>query len=181
MKYSLFLAIGLAALLPGCQSIRDKSDVSVTDATLNRIDPPGTPKTPPAEPKGAADPGAIPGTDKIYYVGDHKIARHETDSRTVLVPEATRRLIAGNAEKGDLSLQPALLDRELAEELARSREINAQNRALMVQMMAASSDLVNAMEQLKKYNFELAQKLEQQIAYSKTLEPKTSETGKNKP
>jgi hypothetical protein len=178
-KYFIFI-LALAGLFSGCQSTRDKSDVTVSDATLNKIDPPGRAVSVPPLHPATNNAGMLPGTDKIYFMGDRKVVRQETESRPVLVSESTHRLLVGNAEQGDISYQPALLDRELAEELARSREINVQNRALMVQMISSSTELVNAMDQLKQFNAELARKLEQQIIYSKKLEQKVVSSGVKK-
>lgn len=153
----------------GCRTVRDGSEPRVSEKTLRLVDPPGVSKKPPAAPEKTVE-GYLPGTDKIYFVGDRKVVRAETDARPVLLPEATRRLLVGDGADGDLSLQPALLQRELAEELARTRQINEQNRTLMSQLIEASGKMVAAMEQLKKLNADLAKKLEEQVAYSKSLE-----------
>lgn len=153
----------------GCRTAHDEVGAHVSEKTINKIDPGGVQETP-LRPKERVAEGFLPGSEKIYFVGDRIVAREETDAKPVLLPEATRRLLVGNAEEGDLSLQPALLQRELAEELARSRQLNEQNRALMTQMVAGCANLVAAMEEMKKLNLELARKLEQQTAFSKSLE-----------
>lgn len=169
MKHLIMgLALVVACAGIGCQSASDKSEVHVSGGTLDRVDPPGLLPKPPVPPPCPAD-GFLPGADKIYFVGDRKIVRSETESKPVLVPEATRRLLVGNAGEADISYQPALLPRELAEELARSRQINEQNRMLMAQMVTTSRGLVETLEQLKRTNLELAERLERQVAYTQSL------------
>lgn len=170
MKNSILLIVTLACL-SGCQNLHDKSDVRVSRKTLDKIDPP-TPNVITAPAPTQTSAYYLPGTDKVYIAGDRLVAFHETDSQQVLVSKSARRLIAGNAADGDLSYQPALLEKELAEELARSRTINADTRSAIAKMMGVTHQLILATQELTARNKELAQKLEQQVAYSGTLETK---------
>lgn len=132
----------------------------------------------------------LPGTSRMYFAapsrdplnpkvihGDHVIVRAEEDARPLLASQSARRVVVGNAVDGSLHYAPAVLEREMAEEVARTRTQNAQvlaqNEQTKQLVMASAKTLAEvnrANQELRQQNLEIVTALQKQTAYSKDLQ-----------
>jgi len=134
MKPVLFICGAMAAaVLSGCSS---SSSSTGTKGTRDRAgaQPPGAPRvpvsaavlnknTPATLPEQITlPPGQLiaPGTYRIVVVDGNTVLVHETDPRKILTSPAVQ-VIASDPMGTDLSLQPAMLPQEVAEEIVRNR------------------------------------------------------------
>lgn len=121
---------------------------------------------------GVQDPRAspeaqvwLPGSDRLYRMGDAWVVRRETRGVPVRVSPEAQRLLLSTSARQDPFHHPAPLSQELANELERLRKLAAENRAAMEEMREATETLAQAAQELLKRNQALAE------AYARTGAP----------
>ena len=132
-----------ARRVPGAQPT-----LGVSVATLDDIDPPDRARAPRRAPP---DEIVLPATYVLEWRDGRQVLRRVDDERRVANTHATVRIVADEAVRRDLAVQPALLPQETAELIFSLSRLNAMQSAELTRISASMGELArNANESLRQ-------------------------------
>jgi hypothetical protein len=112
----------------------------------------------------------LPAVYRLLLVDGHLTLVRETGAREFQAGPSSLRAIAGDADRGELSYQPALLPQELAAEVAAGRESSARMEAALESVMRRSRELSQQAMELEAQGKRLAELLASSEARVRQLE-----------
>lgn len=108
---------------------------------------------------GLPDRITLPAAYRLMLVDGHMTLVRETDPKALEGAPASLRIVAGEAERGELAYQPGLLPQELASEVAANRESSARMDNALADVMKRSRELTLQAQELQAQSRKLSEML----------------------
>lgn len=175
---NILLVILSALLISGCATTEQnarkgaqspgqpKSPVSPRVVAL--VDPPDD--TRPRQIAANADRIVVPACYRMVIIDGQQTLVRESDEQAIQGNRGSLRVVKGEVARGEISYQPGLIEQELAEEVVRTRQAQAQTDEAAVELTKQSEELMKQSKLMQTQNKILATQLAQLAMYARRLE-----------
>ena len=116
----------------------------------------------------------VPGVYRPVMIDGKQVLVRETDPKRLNLPGSLR--ISGDSERGNIAIQPALLERELATEVVKLKQAQANSDANSQRLIEQSNTLAQQTRALQQANANLTVKLVEMTKFAKELEARLAES-----